>query len=542
MRPVRFPAAQFDSRPCLFFTMPSTNVPLVFFAPAPLTIRLLQRPASSSPPVPNYRFSISSTSFIPSFPRPNTLPTASRPRSTATASPIMASSLIKGTSLTVRFSRVVDGDTLRVFLPGAEKDESVRVLVLDTEESYAGSSKPVSPWGKEAKTFAQSFFEGAQSLTIEFPGTEPVDQAIVKHRGNFGRLLVFVYKDGIDFQQTMIRKGYSPYFNKYGNANFPGHHARYVAAERAAQVDNIGVWDQLTVNGSVVRNYPALQVWWNLRAKLIDEYRALKAADKTVYNSRLDHEKLIELATAGANATVFTEVSNVRRVSGSIGIIGIGSPDRPFTLKIPDMDSIEGRRLLTLLGNRYISESEDKPRRGYCYVTGRMELFRGNPQLEIANTTAVTDDLSMRSEITGPIPPPPEPSGETGDAAMTPVPDEEVGSVGDGVVEGVDLSIASLLPNPKGTDRGRETVTLRNRGKTDASLEGWTLKDSVGNVDNLNGVVAAVGTLKITLTGNGVRLNNTGDDVFLFDPNGILVSNVSYGEADAGEGQTIDFA
>ncbi|MGH9211424.1 MAG: hypothetical protein ACRD2C_12195 [Acidimicrobiales bacterium] len=48
----------------------------------------------------------------------------------------------------------------------------------------------------------------------------------------------------------LITDGYSPYFNKYGNADFAGQHARYVAAERAAQNSHAGLWDQVAVNGS----------------------------------------------------------------------------------------------------------------------------------------------------------------------------------------------------------------------------------------------------------------------------------------------------
>jgi endonuclease YncB( thermonuclease family) len=56
---------------------------------------------------------------------------------------------------------------------------------------------------------------------------------VQRYRGNFGRLLVYIHKDGVDFQETMIREGFSPYFVKYGNAIF--HHDTYRAAEREAQ-------------------------------------------------------------------------------------------------------------------------------------------------------------------------------------------------------------------------------------------------------------------------------------------------------------------
>jgi micrococcal nuclease len=78
--------------------------------------------------------------------------------------------LIKGTHLDAKFSRMVDGDTIRVFLPGAALDESLRMLALDTEESNAGGSKPVTPWGKEAKNRAEAYFPGGRRRNGRVPG------------------------------------------------------------------------------------------------------------------------------------------------------------------------------------------------------------------------------------------------------------------------------------------------------------------------------------------------------------------------------------
>ena len=120
---------------------------------------------------------------------------------------------IRGTSKQVKFSRVVDGDTIRVFLePSATEDESLRILCLDTEESYSGGSKPVTPLGHLAKKRAEEFFQAADEVTIEFPGNESWEVCCEKYRGNYGRLLVHVHLGDVDFQETMIAEGFSPYF------------------------------------------------------------------------------------------------------------------------------------------------------------------------------------------------------------------------------------------------------------------------------------------------------------------------------------------
>jgi micrococcal nuclease len=55
-------------------------------------------------------------------------------------------------------------------------------------------------------------------------------------------------------------------FEQYGNVIF--HHDTSPAAEREAQEWFLGVWDQIVVNGSEVRNYAALGTWWHLGASI----------------------------------------------------------------------------------------------------------------------------------------------------------------------------------------------------------------------------------------------------------------------------------
>lgn len=296
---------------------------------------------------------------------------------------------LKGTSIRVRFDRVVDGDTIRVFLPSKNSSESIRILCLDTEETFPGGSKPNTPWGLKAKDFAERFFD-ERTVTLELPGREPVQKALNIHRGNFDRVLAFVFKGKEDYQAVMIQKGFSPYFTKYGNANFARLHTRYVRAERAARSKKRGVWNQIAVNGFVARNYTSLKKWWDSRAARIDRFRSLRGLGFIVYDPRVDYMELSFLARRGAEVTIFAEVSVVQRVSGSLGIAFIGSRDRPFALKIPNIDTEDGNAVVDLLERRYIGSAPNYGI-GYFYATGVLELFRGNPQLVIANTAGISD-------------------------------------------------------------------------------------------------------------------------------------------------------
>ncbi|MGH8576095.1 MAG: thermonuclease family protein, partial [Gammaproteobacteria bacterium] len=186
--------------------------------------------------------------------------------------------------------------------------------------------------------------------------------------------------------------GYSPYFVKYGYADFPDYHARYTAAEREAQAAHRGVWDQLAVNGAEARNYALLCVWWHLRAQAIAAYREARIHDPLLFNSRLDYERLSILAADEVEATVFTELREYHRVGGRHVVVTIGSLQQPFQLFVPDADSFAGQAILHLLDNRYVAAEPEHPRRSYAYVRGTLKLFGGKPEIVVRAPGQITDD------------------------------------------------------------------------------------------------------------------------------------------------------
>ncbi len=304
-----------------------------------------------------------------------------------------------GTSLEVDVAEVIDGDTIKVHFPEATTGDSdlanLRLLGLDTEETHAGVGKPKTPWGEKAKEHAKELVPS--TITIEFPGTEPLEECLTRYRGNYGRPLVFVHVDGEDYQEHMIRKGYSPYFCKYGYAVFDDHHRAYREAEREAQADDIGVWNQSKVNGSVMRHYEPLCSWWTLRAEMVRRYRNESENGDSILDSRQDYHEIEN--SVGDELTVFTELDGYERAGEKHAIVKIGSKEQPFQLFLPDaLETDAGQRLISLMEKRYIAESNGKtvrrPNRSYVFVTGEVKQYPeedGNPEIEVTSVDQLTD-------------------------------------------------------------------------------------------------------------------------------------------------------
>lgn len=299
--------------------------------------------------------------------------------------------------------RAVDGDTVRLLFDG--RSVSMRLQCLDTEESQAGGGKPVTPWGIKTSEYAKRLLLPGDKVEVLLESSAPLfdtDGGVaVDHLDNFKRLLGFLFLDSpvddggaatTDFQELMIRQGHSPYFVKYGRVPFAELDRRYAAAERAAQGNDLGLWNQIAVNGMVARDYATLGVWWELRAQLIDVFRQARAADTTgnLLNSRLDYTQLVERAAAGDSVTVFLELRELQ-ASGRHALIDTGSLAQPFKVFIPDADSPNRQSLRRLLANRYLATSEARPSRNYAYVTGPLALWRGKPEIVMTDIAQLAD-------------------------------------------------------------------------------------------------------------------------------------------------------
>jgi micrococcal nuclease len=130
----------------------------------------------------------------------------------------------------VTLVKTIDGDTIKVKVNG--KMETVRYLLVDTPES----EKPgmcVQPFAKEAIERNNQLVRDGK-LTMEFEQGNT--------RDSYGRLLAYVYVDGLSIQETLLKEGFArvayimdpPY--KFLN--------QYTADEKLAKRSQVNIWSR----------------------------------------------------------------------------------------------------------------------------------------------------------------------------------------------------------------------------------------------------------------------------------------------------------
>ena len=125
--------------------------------------------------------------------------------------------------------RVIDGDTIEL-----ENGEIVRYLLIDTPETMH-PEKSVECYGPEASEANRRLTEG-QKVRLERDVTD---------RDTYGRLLRYVYVDGVLVQAELVREGYGYVYSRKPDVR----HLRDMAAlEREARERGAGLW--AACNGS----------------------------------------------------------------------------------------------------------------------------------------------------------------------------------------------------------------------------------------------------------------------------------------------------
>jgi micrococcal nuclease len=294
----------------------------------------------------------------------------------------------------LKLTKVIDGDTIKVEINS--EVESLRLICLDTEESWPGGSKPVTTAGKLASKWAKEYFGADEDgfptaevlVDIEFDTNDPVNLCLKKHRGNYGRLICYVYKGGENYNLKAVEKGWSPYFVKYGRTRL--YHKEFLMAEAKAQSENLMIWNPETNAGGNRREYDRLIPWWYLRGSVVEDYRkfGIQAGAKSV---RVDYAEILEAAGQQNNITVFCDLqSGINRWTDSGALVYAGSPHHKFNLWIPDPESAAAVEIINMMEKRYSGYG-----RGYVYVAGQASLWppsaSGRPQIVLTDKNQLSD-------------------------------------------------------------------------------------------------------------------------------------------------------
>lgn len=128
-----------------------------------------------------------------------------------------------------KVARVIDGDTIKVLINN--KEDTVRLIGIDSPE-ILDERKPIKCFGKEASNKAKEILNG-KTVILEFDPTQG-------NRDEYGRLLRYVFFNGLNFNKFMISEGYAHEYTFKGKIY--KYQSKFRNAERKAQENKKGLW------------------------------------------------------------------------------------------------------------------------------------------------------------------------------------------------------------------------------------------------------------------------------------------------------------
>ncbi|SHF01127.1 micrococcal nuclease [Seinonella peptonophila] len=124
---------------------------------------------------------------------------------------------------------VVDGDTIKVQLKN--KQETIRLLLIDTPELHDRKTGAQQPYSQEAKNYTTQFIQSSKFVTIEKDKTD---------RDKYHRLLAYVYADHKSIQESLLQKGLARV--AYVFPPNVKYEKQYRSIEKNTQQQKTGIW------------------------------------------------------------------------------------------------------------------------------------------------------------------------------------------------------------------------------------------------------------------------------------------------------------
>lgn len=160
------------------------------------------------------------------------IPTVEPTPSTAVVlSSSTTSAALKTSGVFAKVERVVDGDTIKL-----ETGETVRYIGIDTPETV-DTKRTVMCYGKEASEINRQLVEGK---TVEL-------EKDVSETDRYGRLLRYVWLDGVLINEYLVREGYAV------SSSYPPdikNQSIFLQAEELARNEKKGLWSNLCATRS----------------------------------------------------------------------------------------------------------------------------------------------------------------------------------------------------------------------------------------------------------------------------------------------------
>jgi micrococcal nuclease len=194
----------------------------------------------------------------------------------------------------------------------------------------------------------------------------------------------YVHKDEENYNLKLIKEGWSPYFVKYGRSRL--YHRQMTDAEAVAKAYNFVIWNPNTNAKVPSRNYANLLPWWSMRGSIVEEFR-LSETRGGAFSVRLDYPQILAASETGKSITIFCDLqAGINKWIGDNALIHAGSVYHRLDLWIPDVETDIMAPLKRLIDKRYAGQG-----RGYVYVSGKVEQYKGKPQIVLKHIKQLSD-------------------------------------------------------------------------------------------------------------------------------------------------------
>jgi len=133
-------------------------------------------------------------------------------------------------TMTVTLEKCVDGDTA-TFKDDKGNTYKTRFLAIDTRETVH-PTKGEQAYGKEASTYTCDSLTNAKEIVLEFDSNSDKED-------KYGRLLAWVFVDGILLQESLISEGLAEVAYLYDDYKYT---EKLETAQETAKSKKIGIW------------------------------------------------------------------------------------------------------------------------------------------------------------------------------------------------------------------------------------------------------------------------------------------------------------